>query len=286
MFAEINGAELFYEEEGEGPPCFVITALGHAVTRRCLSDDVRRRLHLVYVHLRGTGLSQAGGDQALSPAAHAADLDELRVSLGYERVALFGHSAPGLIALEYARCYSAHASHVILIGTPPTMMNLNQVAQAHWDATASDDRKAIRDENFRRLPERMMRVAGGEALALRTLAAAPMYWFDPRFDASEIMREQVFAAGTARLLSETLRYFDFAPYLSAIACPVFVALGRSDFVVPCHVWDQHRAKLADGTFHIFERSGHYPMLEEQVEFDQRLFAWLAANSRRTSRHDE
>jgi hypothetical protein len=40
------------------------------------------------------------------------------------------------------------------------------------------------------------------------------------------------------------------------------------------LWEEPRQKLADLTYNLFERSGHYPMLEEQATFDANLIEWL------------
>jgi proline iminopeptidase len=48
------------------------------------------------------------------------DADSLRVHLGFEKVAVLGHSFGGFIALEYAMRYPERLSHLILPETTPT----------------------------------------------------------------------------------------------------------------------------------------------------------------------
>jgi pimeloyl-ACP methyl ester carboxylesterase len=76
------------------------------------------------------------------------------------------------------------------------------------------------------------------------------------------------------LLSNTLNALDVDDHLSEVSCPTFIGLGRYDFIVPPTIWDARRADFPSATFQVFERSGHFPMLEEQALFDQRLFEWF------------
>ena len=60
-----------------------------------------------------------------------------------------------------------------------------------------------------------------------------------------------------------------APY------PVFLALGRYDFVVaPPSAWDALRPQFHDLTVRVFERSGHTPQYEEAARFDAELVRWM------------
>ncbi len=58
--------------------------------------------------------------------------------------------------------------------------------------------------------------------------------------------------------------------------PVFLAMGRFDFVAPLDAWTPYRARFRDLTLAVFERSGHTPQVEETESFDARLLAWLAS----------
>jgi pimeloyl-ACP methyl ester carboxylesterase len=54
------------------------------------------------------------------------------------------------------------------------------------------------------------------------------------------------------------------------------ALGRYDYNIPYREWDSARKTIPHLTSHIFERSGHFPMLEEGNLFDERVIRWLDA----------
>jgi proline iminopeptidase len=61
--------------------------------------------------------------------------------------------------------------------------------------------------------------------------------------------------------------------------PVFLALGRHDFIVaPPASWDAIRTRFADLTIRIFEKSGHTPQFEEPDLFDRELLDWMRSRS--------
>lgn len=65
--------------------------------------------------------------------------------------------------------------------------------------------------------------------------------------------------------------------LAAITCPVLLAMGASDFLVPPSLWEAG-TRPPRTTVEIFERSGHTPFVEEVEVFERRLLDWLARAS--------
>lgn len=66
--------------------------------------------------------------------------------------------------------------------------------------------------------------------------------------------------------------------LSEIKCPVFLALGRHDYLNPPHLWDGYLNSTPDLTLKIFENSGHTPQFEESEAFDDSLIGWIQKSS--------
>lgn len=61
--------------------------------------------------------------------------------------------------------------------------------------------------------------------------------------------------------------------------PVFVALGRHDFIVaPPSSWEPILPLFSDITVRIFEKSGHTPQFEEAWRFDKELLDWMRQRS--------
>ncbi|KPK55807.1 MAG: hypothetical protein AMS21_13230, partial [Gemmatimonas sp. SG8_38_2] len=56
--------------------------------------------------------------------------------------------------------------------------------------------------------------------------------------------------------------------------PIFLAMGPYDYVVPHILWDDQLEKLENVSYHLFEKSGHTPQLEEPELFDEKLIEWF------------
>ena len=85
-----------------------------------------------------------------------------------------------------------------------------------------------------------------------------------------------YAFGDTARVERILKEAGFAtPRLQPIDRPVFLALGRYDFLVaPPSAWDAIRPQFRDLTVRVFERSGHTPQYEEATLFDAELMRWM------------
>ena len=59
-----------------------------------------------------------------------------------------------------------------------------------------------------------------------------------------------------------------------IETPVFLSLAKFDFMVPEFMWSDYINKLPALNIYNFNKSGHYPHVEEQELFDEQLLNWI------------
>src|SRR2546426_3253877 len=105
--AHVNGTEISHLEVGKGLPCLVMhggLGVDHTQFREWL-DPLGDVLRLVYYDHRGNGRSGRPPIETLSHDQLVADADGLRTHLGFERIAVMGHSYGGCLALLYALQY-------------------------------------------------------------------------------------------------------------------------------------------------------------------------------------
>jgi proline iminopeptidase len=275
---EISGAFHPYLLEGEGTPC-VVTALG-PIYRSLFSDRLKQHIQFVHVDFKNTW--GAEGDVDLTDVTMETlldDIDQVRIGLGHERICVLGHSAPGMMPLAYALAYPEHVSHAISIATVPFWnASFGEVQSEFWEADASDVRRAARQRNREMLPDGVLRsLTPRDAWILGYVRNGPNYWFDPTYDAYWI-----FAGQHARVemvnhfFGVLLADYDLRPRLADITAPVFLAQGRYDYATPHNTWDDVRDNIPDLSYHLFERSAHFPMFEEQELFDELLIEWLSS----------
>jgi proline iminopeptidase len=268
---------LRYRIEGAGPPAIVI---GSAVYYpRVFSQNLRKHLRLVFLDHRGFAPSPGPVDtEEFALDVIVDDIERARKELGLGRVAVIGHSGHALMALEYAKKYPASVSHVIMIDMAPDLSAASAVAvERHWQESVSPERKAVMEENLRRLPnEKLALLPPGERIVRSYIRDGPRYWYDPRFDSSTLWEGvEVNADMINYVWGRVFRDIDIAKGLATFDRPVFLALGRYDFAAaPPSAWDPVRPKFRDLTVRIFERSGHTPPYEEPALFDAELLRWM------------
>ena len=109
------------------------------------------------------------------------------------------------------------------------------------------------------------------------VAMTPKLLFDPRGDLSTIVN--AFDNDRAVFLhyqTSILKDYDIIEG-PAISTPVFLALGRYDYISPYILWDDRKDVLLNLSYNLFEKSGHFPMVEEQELFDKKLIEWIKSH---------
>ena len=269
----VPGAALRYAVEGAGTPVLVV---GSSIYYpRTFSRRLREVCRVAFADLRHF----AEGHAAPVPGevtfdGYADDIERVH------RAAIVGHSKHGNLALEYAKRYPERASHVVLIGSPPVgIERVVGARQEYWAAHASEDRRAALRRNQIALgPDRPAPLSPGEALAARYVADGPLYWYDPGYDASPLWAGVSVNTDVLDALHGLFAGYELAWDPARLRAPVLVAMGRHDYVVPHVLWDEVLPTLTNVTYHLFEKSGRTPQLEEQELFDRLLIGWLRAEA--------
>lgn len=269
--------ELGYVVEGEGRPALVI---GSAVYYpRTFSAELRRSLRMAFVDHRGFAPADGevtAADFALDVVLE--DVERVRRHLGLEQVVVVGHSGNGYIALEYAKRYPRHVTHVVLIATGPSHSPAHAaLTEAHWQEAVCPERKAKLDADLQHLPAEI-EAAPEKRFVTFCIRLGARSWYDPAFDAAPLWEGVgVNMVGIDHLWGEAFRDLDVRAGLEGLEVPVLLALGRFDYLVTPHfAWEPYRAHFRDLTVRVFDRSSHTPQLEEPRLFDQELLGWLAS----------
>jgi proline iminopeptidase len=276
-FIRSGPVELAYSVEGEGTPALVI---GCAVYYpRVFSQDLRQSLTLIFADHRG--FAHRTGDMTASDYTLdvvLADIDLVRRHLGLEKVIIIGHSGHGYMALEYAKRYPQHVSHVVMIATGPSHSAAhNAVTEQYWQESVCPERKAKLEVDLALLPAEI-EAAPEKRFVSFCVRMGARSWYDHTFDAAPLWEGvHVNMPVYDHLWGEVFRDIDITQGLDRLDAPVFLGLGRYDHLVaPYATWTPYRDSFKDLTVRVFERSGHTPQLEESGLFDAELRKWLAS----------
>ena len=269
---EIHGHRVSYLAEGEGPPVVLI----HGVTGTCdqwapVLDLLSERHRVVAPDLLGHGESaKPRGDYSLG--AYASGIRDLVVGLGHERVTVVGHSLGGGIAMQFAYQFPERCERLVLVSSGGLGQEVHPILRA---ATLPGSELVLPFIAGNRVRAVGAAVAG--ALGKVGLHAGP--------DIAEMVRGygSLSDADTRRAFIHTLRSV-IDPmgqrvnatdrlYLAA-DMPALVVWGRRDPVIPVSHAGAAERGMPGSQLEIFERSGHFPQLDDPLRFSRLLTEFI------------
>jgi proline iminopeptidase len=277
--ASVDGAILRYSIEGSGIPTLVIGSATYYP--RTFSERLRQALRLAFVDVRHFAeIDASRSPDTITLNTYTDDIEQVCTQLGFERGVVIGHSHHGNLALEYAKQYPAKVSHVVLIGSPPCNVEKTiKGGEAYWEGHASVTRKAALRDNRVALNRKMLEAMSPEqAYITQYVADGPKYWYDSTYNASSLWKDVPINMDSIKVFRGFFTDYALSWDEKRLGAPVLVVMGRHDYEVPHTLWDEVLPTLRNVTFHLFERSGHTPQLEEHELFDQVLLEWIRENA--------
>ena len=274
-YVDSSGFKLQYIVEGNGVPAIVVgSSLYYS---RTFSKNLRNHLKLAFVDHRGFSPPYDCQDTAqFQLDSLIDDIEIVRKELGLEKIIVMGHSGHAFMALEYAKKYPAHVSHLVMMCVAPNLSHeAHLAAERYLNDSVCPERKAALAENLARLPQEIA-ASPEKAFITYCLLMAPKSWFDYNFDAAKLWEGvEVNMAMFDYVWGEVFRDIDITENLDRLQAPVLLALGRYDYLQPpAYLWESVRDKFRNLTIRVFENSSHAPQFEEPALFDKALIEWL------------
>jgi proline iminopeptidase len=272
-----NGLELTYETQGTGNDVVIVVHGGAGLPHEYFHPmlyNLSRYSKLVFFDRRADMLSTSGHGMA-SVSEMSDDLDELRKTLGLERVTLLGHSFGATIALNYALKHPDNVKRLILVSAAASVENPYEGERRILKTLSK-----IEMANYRSSEGGSGAMKPCDRVKQRYAVLYPHYFhklvpyefergvYTVYFDA--LSRKEALAADS--------RGLDVRQQLSEIKVPVLVVAGRYD---PVTTPDQS-FQLADGLpqsrLVVLEHSGHFPFFEENYLFTEWVRQFMLATS--------
>ncbi len=274
-FIEVERFKLRYSQEGKGIPALVIgSALYYP---RTFSQALRKHFQLIFVDHRGFAKSDKPVDISnLTLDTFLDDIEKIRSELGLGRIMIIGHSGHGYMALEYAKKYPEHVSHVALLAMGPDQSDSSrQTADHYFDDSVCPERKAMLAKDLQHLAEEL-RLHPEKSFITFCIRLGARSWYDYTFDASPLWKDVTVTMPIIDYAwGKIFRDIDITQGLENFDKPVFLALGKFDYLVaPFFSWNLIRSKFKNLTLRLFEKSGHTPQYEEPELFDEELLQWF------------
>lgn len=274
----IDGVKLNYVAEGSGTPCLVI---GSSVYYpRIFSQQLRKSLKLYFIDLRWFV-----SDKGISPLSEyniqsiADDIEIVRKELKLSKFIIIGHSIHGLIALDYARKYPTHVSHVVVIGSPAIYGSKEATdAMLTFRNNAEPERMEVLKKNWEANEDSISKLSPSEAFIKTYVTNGPLYWYDYTYDCSPLWEGvEVNTEVSNHLFQKLYSNYDVSASTTVLSQPVYIMLGKHDYVVPYTAWKSAYSNMPKMKLTLFEKSGHTPQFEESDLFEQHLISWIKSN---------
>jgi proline iminopeptidase len=276
----VNGLKFQYKIEGSGITTMVI---GSAIQQpRMFSQELRKQFKFIFIDTRlfiPVKIEKFTLDDAVE------DIEGIRKYLKIERMVVMGNSMLAIVALEYAKKYPERVSHLVMIGISPIFDDsYYKERNKYWESQATEERKQIWEENKKKLTEKLRKdVSPGKARVLRYVSNGPKRCYYARYNS-----EWLFEGVTVNMYKginnfiKSFYTYDMKNNIQKVSMPVLLLVGRYDFNNPYYLWNDFKSKFYNLEYHLFEKSGHFPMLEEPKLFNQTLTKFIYQNNKKTS----
>jgi pimeloyl-ACP methyl ester carboxylesterase len=218
-----------------------------------------------------TGSRTSPGSQLpaepISIAGYARTLDRVCDLLELDAPLVGGNSLGALVVAELALRFPQRVGALALVG-PACLAPADLDSRTVQLALAAGGRIAgslLRGPNGTVTRPRAQHILFATVLRHPTLIAN-----DTLYELSSGVRQPAAAAALA-----ALRAHDISGELAEIEAPTLVVHGREDVLVPCADAEQIAAMIRGAELLVFEDTGHMPMVERPVTFDDALLRFAA-----------
>ncbi|MET0276777.1 MAG: alpha/beta hydrolase [Pseudorhodoplanes sp.] len=250
--AEAEGAELYWESSGDGPPLILAAGLGgvHGYWQPNRAE-LERHFTLYLFDQRGTGKSSRV--KVASIEQMAGDLIAIMDAAGLPTAHYLGHSTGGAIGVAAALDHPGRLKSLMI-----------------YASTTHGDPYRHRIFDLRR---QIHAGLGAEAYGKYTsLLLYPPYWINAHHDT--LMEAEIAAArqlGDAEVQAsrlDAILAFDPRARLSRIWIPTLIICADDDILTPRYFSEDFAARIPNAKTHFAERGGHALSRTEPELFNQ------------------
>ena len=274
MFAEVNGAKLYYEIAGKGKPVLTMhggPGIGDHQDNKKMFGDFEDLAQFVYYDMRGSGKSSHHEADTYSHDVFCQDAEAMRQELGLGMVAIGGGSYGGILALEYALRYQRNVTRILLRGTAASYELQNAAIENALAKNLEGVDRAMLERLF------FGQMKDDDDFRDHFAKIFPLYstTYDPS-RLQELLSKKVFHSATHNaVFSKEFPNFDIRDRLREIKIPVLIMAGRYDWITPASFAEELHDLLPNSQLEIFENSGHMLHRDEPERFKKVITDFLS-----------
>ncbi|WP_242274440.1 alpha/beta fold hydrolase [Bacillus cereus group sp. BfR-BA-01310] len=254
-----------YFKKGKGKPICITHLYSEYNEKGNLFASLFVERYTVYlINLRGCGNSTHDiSEFEFSMADSVEDLEAIRKALRIEKWSFAGHSTGGMLALKYTILYPESLIEIIAGGL---------CASSNY-ARHKGSIYCAKNPNNARLKE-IFKVLHNPSSTLEERRAASKEWLMMSLYNEKAYDEMMNRPNSGKTVSKRLDYFsyeelptyDLRPQLKDVQTLAYIYSGLYDAQCP-HEYAVEAANLMpNATMTTFEKSNHFPFVEEEAEF--------------------
>ncbi len=269
---EINGVKHHFEKMGSGDPIVVLHG-GPGLFHDYLVPHfytLAKSHQIIFYDQRGCGKTEFPNDTlSINIDTYVEDLEAIRGYLKIEKLNLLGHSWGALLALKYAKKYSANLNNLILVSPAPGNSD-------YFDQTFSNMQKKRSEEDTKELVQTMMSKEFEEReenTFRKAITLGDKVNLVNQKDISKLYEPMKFNKTNASnlmvvnsLLEKTYFNFDISEGLDQIQVPTLIIYGDLDNV-PFASTQLIHDNMSLSKLEVIKKSCHYPFFETPKEFN-------------------
>jgi len=263
----VNYVDIGGERAADGPPVLFVHGLGGA-WQNWLENMPRtaQERRVLALDLPGFGRSEMPRD-GISVSGYGRCVHSFCEQLGLDEVVLVGNSMGGFVCAEAAIQFPGLVERLVLVSAAGvSITNLMRRPALTWGRTVAMFGTYGAAHSYHAISRPVIRhLSLGFVMRHPTRLRMDLCW------------EQVHAAGTPGFSDalEALLAYDFRHRLSEISCPTLIVWGKNDMLVPVKDADEFESVIPNARKILMDDTGHVPMLERPVKFNDCLIDFLA-----------
>lgn len=274
-YQTVRGARLWVESEGKGTPLLLIAGgpgMAHDYFHPYFSTLASTH-QVIYFDALGRGRSDRARKTAeYTLSRDVEELEALRKALGLTNMDIVGHSYGTLVAQAYALKY------------PQAVRRLVLISPLHSGAMWQASNDLINGQIEKTMPEVWKKLQGLRLQGLRSSASAHrqayrtppgLYFYQPApsglpLDYNPDVYYGIAGNDADFVIGGELAKLDFRPRLKSLTAPLLVLAGRHDCIALADRVLEYRTKAPRAQVVMFEKSGHFPFIEETAAVMDRI----------------
>lgn len=261
----VNGAELYYEESGEGTP--VLFLHGVMMGSRFFveqQDALADGLRPIVLDFRGHGRSETTEAGHTLPT-YAADVEAFLDARGIDEVVLVGWSMGALVGWEYVDQFGTDRLRgLVVVDQHPA-----DLEQEDYEHGAFDFEELVG----------LMELAQTDPQGLNELFLEEMFATSPADRVERLVLDEMSrvppSIKSAILFDQSVR--DYRDVLPSVDVPTLVCVGEDETLLETGGVEFVAETTPEARLERFAESGHCPFLEESARFNSVLEAFVSTD---------